>query len=69
MCHLGVRLSSQEEVIGSDQSADQILEWSLSTSIMIAVQRIGKYSEVAQREAISCSEVNMGQRLFGFMVV
>ena len=56
-------------MIGSDQSANQILEWSLSTSIMIAAWRTGKYSEVAWREAISCLEVNTGQRLFGFMVV
>ena len=54
-------------MIGSDCSADQILEWSWSTSIMIAAQRTGKYSEVAQREAISCLEVNTGWR-FVFMV-
>jgi len=56
-------------VIGSVRNADWISEWSLSTSIMIAVQRTGKYKEVAWREAISCLEVNTGQRLFGFMVV
>ena len=61
-------MSSQEEVIGSDWSVDQILEWSLSTSMMIALQRTGKYSEVAWREDMSCLKVNTGQRLFGFMV-
>ena len=55
-------------MIRSDRSADWISEWSLSMSIMIAVWRTGKYSEVAWREAMSCLEVNMGQRLFVFMV-
>jgi len=43
-------------------------EWSLITSMMIAAQRTGKCSEVTQREAVSYLEVNMGWRLFGFMV-
>ena len=63
-----MRLSSREEVIGSVRNADWISEWSLSTSIMIAPWRTGKYKEVARREAVSCSEVNTGRRLFGFMV-
>jgi len=67
-CHWAVRLSSQEEVIRFNQSVDWISEWSFSTSIMIAAWRTRKYSEVARREAISCSEVSTGQRLFGFIV-
>ena len=63
-----MRLLSQEEVIGSNCSVNQMSEWSLITSMMIAAQRTGKCSEVTQREAVSYLEVNMGWRLFGFMV-
>ena len=61
--------SSWMDAIGSDQSEDRILEWSFSVSIMIAVWRMGTERNVTQRDDASCSCVNMGQRLVGFMLV
>ena len=60
--------SSWMDVMGSDWSEDQILEWSFSVSIMITVWRMGTERNVAQRDDASCSCMNMGQRLVGFML-
>ena len=55
--------------MGSDRSEDQISEWSFSVSIMITVWRTGTERKVTQRDEASCSCVNTGQRLVGFMLV
>ena len=60
--------SSWMDGMGSDWSEDQILEWSFSVSIMIAVQRTGMERNVSQRDEASCSCMNMGWRLVGFML-
>ena len=46
------------DAMGLDRSEDQMSEWSSSVSIMI----------VAQRDDASCSCMNMGWRLVGFML-
>ena len=56
------------DAMGLDQSEDRILEWSFSVSIMIAAWRTGMERNVAQRDEASCSCMNMGQRLVGFML-
>ena len=60
--------SSWTDAMGSDQSEDRISEWSFSVSIMSAAQRMGTERNVAQRDEASCSCVNTGQRLVGFML-
>ena len=60
--------SSWTDAMGSDRSEDWISEWSFSVSIMIAVQRTGTERNVAWRDDASCSCVNMGWRLVGFML-
>ena len=57
------------DAMGSDRSEDQISEWSFSVSIMIAVWRTGTERKVAQRDEASCSCMNTGRRLVGFMLV
>ena len=60
--------SSWMDAMGSDQSEDWILEWSFSVSIIIAAQRTGTERNVIWRDDASCSCMNMGQRLVGFML-
>ena len=60
--------SSWTDVMGSDWSEDQILEWSFSVSIMITAWRTGMERNVAWRDEASCSCMNMGWRLVGFML-
>ena len=68
MDQCGDRESSWTDAMGSDQSEDWILEWSFSVSIMIAAQRMGTERKVAWRDEASCSCMNMGWRLVGFML-
>ena len=60
--------SSWMDGMGSDWSEDQILEWSFSVSIMIVACRTGMEKKVSRRDDASCSCMNMGQRLVGFML-
>ena len=60
---------SWTDAMGLDQSEDRISEWSFSVSIMIAAWRMGTERKVTQRDEASCSCMNMGQRLVGFMLV
>ena len=60
--------SSWTDAMGSDQSEDRILEWSFSVSIMIVAQRTGMERNVAWRDEASCSCMNTGWRLVGFML-
>ena len=53
---------------GSEWSEDQMLEWNFSMSIMIMAWRTGMERNVAWRDDASCSCMNMGQRLVGFML-
>ena len=69
MDQCGDRESSWTDAMGSDQSEDRISEWSFSVSIMIVAQRMGTERNVAQRDDASCSCVNTGRRLVGFMLV
>ena len=57
------------DAMGSDWSEYQISEWSFSVSIMIAVRRTGMERNVTWRDDASCSCMNMGWRLVGFMLV
>ena len=59
---------SWADVIILEQSEDWISEWSFSMSIMIMAQRTGMERNGAQRDDASCSCVNTGQRLVGFML-
>ena len=68
MDQCGDRESSWTDAMGLDQSEDRILEWSFSVSIMIAAQRTGTERKVAWRDEASCSCMNMGWRLVGFML-
>ena len=54
--------------IGSEQSDDWMSEQSYLMSIMIMAQRAGMERNVAWRGDASCSCVNMGQGLVGFML-
>ena len=56
--------SSWADVIGSER----MLEWSFSMSTMIMVHGAGTERNVAWRDDASCSCMNMGQRLCGFML-
>ena len=56
------------DVMGLDQSKDWISEWSFLVSMMIAVHKTGTERNVAWRDDASCSCVNMGRRLVGFML-
>ena len=56
------------DAMGLDRSEDQMSEWSSSVSIMIVAQRTGMERNVAQRDDASCSCMNMGWRLVGFML-
>ena len=62
------RESSWTDAMGLDRSEDRILEWSFSVSIMIAAQRTGMERNVARRDEASCSCMNMGWRLVGFIL-
>ena len=64
----GDRESSWTDAIGLDWSEDWILEWSFLVSIMIVVQRMGTERNVAWRDDASCSCMNTGRRLVGFML-
>ena len=55
-------------MIRSEQSNKQMLEWSFLMSMMIAACRVGMERNVVQRDNASCSCVNMGWRLCGFML-
>ena len=59
---------SWTDVMGSDQSEDQMLEWSFLVSIMITTWRMGTERNVAWRDDASCSCMNMGQSLVRFML-
>ena len=61
--------SSWMDAMGLDQSEDQISEWSFLVSIMIMARRTGMERKVAQRDEASCSCMNTGRRLVGFMLV
>ena len=54
--------------MGSEQSEDQMSEWSFLVSIMIVAWRMGMERIVVQRDDASCSCVNMGWTLVGFML-
>ena len=56
------------DAMGSDRSEDQISEWSFSVSIMIVAWRMGTERKVTQRDEASCSCMNTGRRLVGFML-
>ena len=56
------------DVMGLDWSEDWILEWSFLVSIMITARRTGTERNVTWRDDASCSCMNMGQRLVGFML-
>ena len=56
------------DAMRSDRSEDWISEWSFLVSIMIAVRRMGMERNVARRDEASCSCMNMGWRLVGFML-
>ena len=60
--------SSWTDAMGLDWGEDRISEWSFSVSIMIAAQRTGTERNVAQRDEASCSCMNTGRRLVGFML-
>ena len=60
--------SSWTDAMGLNQSEDRISEWSFLVSIMIVVQRMGTERNVAQRDEASCSCMNTGRRLVGFML-
>ena len=60
--------SSWMDAMGLDRSKDQILEWSFLVSMIIAAWRMGMERKVARRDDASCSCVNTGQRLVGFML-
>ena len=59
---------SWTDAMGSDESEDWISEWSFSVFIMIMAQRMGMERKVAWRDEASCSCMNMGRRLVGFML-
>ena len=56
------------DAIGLEQGHKQMLEQSFSMSMMIAVRRVGTERNVAQRDNASCSCMNTGWRLCGFML-
>ena len=60
--------SSWMDAMGEDQSEDQISEWSFSVSIMIVARRMWMERKVAWRDEASCSCMNTGRRLVGFML-
>ena len=62
------RESSWADAIGSEWSDERMSEWSFSMSMMIAACRVGTERKVAWRDDASCSCMNMGQRLCGFML-
>ena len=64
----GDRELSWADVIGSEQSDEQMLEWSFSMSMMIVAHRVGTERNVAWRDDASCSCVNIRQRLCRFML-
>ena len=56
------------DAIGLERSDEQMLERSFLMSMMIAACRVGTERNVAWRDNASCSCVNTGQRLCGFML-
>ena len=60
--------SSWTDAMGLNWSDNRMLEWSFLVSIIIAAQRMGMGRNVAQRDDASCSCMNTGQRLVGFML-
>ena len=66
--HCGDRELSWADAMGSDRSEDQMSEWSFLVSIMIMAWRTGVERNVAWRNDASCSCMNMGWRLVGFML-
>ena len=60
--------SSWTNAMGSDWSEDWMLEWSFLVSMMIVAWRMEMERTVAQRDDASCSCMNMGWRLVGFML-
>ena len=60
--------SSRADVIRSEWSDERMSEQSFLMSMMIVVCRAGNEKNVAWRDDASCSCVNMGQRLCGFML-
>ena len=60
--------SSWADAIGSEWSDEQMLEQSFSMSMMIAAHWVGMERNVVQRDDASCSCVNTGWRLCGFML-
>ena len=60
--------SSWTNAMGSDWSEDWMLEWSFLVSMMIVAWRMEMERNVAQRDDASCSCMNMGWRLVGFML-
>ena len=59
---------SWTDAMGLDQSEDWMSEWSFSVSVLITVWRMGTERNVTQRDDASCSCMNKGQRLVGFML-
>ena len=56
------------DAIGLEWSDEWMSEQSFSMSMMIAACRVGTERNVAWRDDASCSCVNTGQRLCGFML-
>ena len=69
MDQCGDRESSWTDAMGSDRSEDWMSEWSFLVSMMIVAWRTGTERNVARRDDASCSCMNMGWRLVGFMLV
>ena len=56
------------DAIGSEWSDERMLKQSFLMSMMIAARRVGMERNVAQRDDASCSCMNIGWRLCGFML-
>ena len=72
MDQCGDRELSWVDAIGSEQSdewmSERMSEQSFSLSMMIVARRAGTERKVAWRDDASCSCVNTGWRLCGFML-
>ena len=56
------------DVFGLEQCVERMSEWSFLMSMMIMVHRVGMERNVVLRDNASCSCMNMGWRLCGFML-
>ena len=60
--------SSWADAIGLEQSDEQMSEWSFLMSMMIMARRAGTERKVVRRDNASCSCMNTGRRVCGFML-